>query len=521
MSEAASKAPGRGSALNRTESGLLLLVTGLLLLTIFTGLSPAVQFAVLATDIDLLINGLAALVAGVAAWLSWLRQRHMSDPAAVYQAAAFATFALTAVIQTLADLGIGERELGLSLDDPRQAPLYAWSFLRVMAGGLLLRSAWLSVRAPASFRRPGIVFAASLGAAVAVAVSLYAIEPLLPPLLTAEALARVGAPETLVGPLPGITLLELALQAVAVILLAAAATGYAIVARRRTRPAAPYLAAGLVLAAFAQVHFAVFPGIYSGLVTSSDVLRICFYAFVLFGLQAEAGATLRELRSANRELRDLRDAELANASLVERARLAREIHDGLAQHLWLAKLASERLTETATPASVRATREELDGLLDAGLAEARQTVAALREASNPNATLGELLAKHVRRFGEETGLDATSNVSDTPAIPPRQAAELLRIGQEALNNVRKHADATRVDVRLAANGADVLLTVRDNGVGFDPAAEHSGYGLESMRERAVAAGGKLVVESSPQDGTLIAVHVPLPPLPSAGEPSGT
>jgi signal transduction histidine kinase len=512
-SRSASLKPGASRpGLRSGEAGLLVLLALLLAGTLLTGVLPGLRFAALAPNLDLLINGLSALVAGMAAWLSWLRYRHMADVAATYQTAAFLIFSLTAVVQTLADLGIGDVALGLSLAQPRQAPLYAWALLRVAAGGLLLATAWLRLRPPTSHRWSAMVMPVALGAALLGTAAIYALEPMLPPLLRAEAFLRLEAPDTFVGPLPGITLLELALQSIAAALLSAAAFTFALAARMGRAPAGTYLAAGLLIAAFAQVHFALFPGIYRGLVTSSDLLRICFYAFIVFGIQAEAGAALRELRSANRRLHELRDVELANASLAERARLAREVHDGLAQHLWLAKLTTERLVEGATPAQIATTRAELDSLLDAGIDEARRTVSALRESSGGATSLEEALTRHVRRFEESTGLTARLSVQDemaTAGLSPRASAELLRIAQEALNNVRKHADATVVNVDLARADDRLRLAVRDNGVGFDVAADHSGFGLESMRERAEAVGGRLQVRSGPSAGTTVQVEVPL------------
>jgi signal transduction histidine kinase len=506
----AKEASPRGLA--RGELGLIALLAGLVALTLLTAVLPELRFAVLAPDIDLLINGLATLVASVAAWLSWLRYRHVADIPGVYQAAAFTIFSSTAGVQTLAALGIGEEALGLSLEQPRQAPLYAWALLRVLAGGLLLVAAWLRLARPAPRRRSSVIIGLALAVAAVGTPAVYLLEPVLPPLLSAEAFVRLAAPDALVGPLPGITLLELALQSIAVGLLGAAAAGYAIAARRGGSPSAIYLAAGVLIASFAQIHFALFPGIYSGLVTSSDLLRIFFYGFVVVGIQAEAGATLRDLRAANQQLRELRDVELANASLNERARLAREIHDGLAQHLWLAKLATERLTDQASPAEVVTVRDELATMLEGGLEEARRTVAALRDASHSNAPLPDALARHVRRFEESTGLTArlSCDIEPQSSISPRVSAELLRVAQEALNNVRKHADATLVSLELTGNARLLRLSVRDNGVGFDAAAaDQSGFGLESMRQRAEAVGGRLVVQSAPLAGTTVVVEVPV------------
>jgi signal transduction histidine kinase len=504
--------PSRG--LSRGELGLLALLAGLIVLTVLTAWLPELRFGFFASDVDLLINGISALIAGAAAWLSWLRHRHMSDLASVYQAAAFLLFAITASAQTMAALGLDGGLLGLDLDAPRQAPLYAWSVLRVVAGALLLRSAWLRLRRPAgSYRHAGRSIALALGGAGVIIAFLYAAEPLLPPLLGAEAVERLAAPGSVLGPLPGITFLELALQSIGVIMLGGAALAYALAARRGMSAADPFLAAGLLLAAVAQVHFALFPGVYTGLVTSSDILRLCFYGFVVVGIQADAGATLRELRAANRQLHELRDVELANASLAERARLARELHDGLAQHLWLARLTTDRLSPAASPEELAGLRGELSALLDAGLDEARQTVMALRDAALADARFEDVLARQVRRFGEQTGLVTRVNADGLAEVDlsPRSAVELLRITQEALTNVRKHADATTIVVEAERAGEMVRLSIRDNGVGFDPAADHPGYGLEAMSQRAAMLGGRLSVESSPLAGTTLRAEIPLAP----------
>jgi signal transduction histidine kinase len=87
--------------------------------------------------------------------------------------------------------------------------------------------------------------------------------------------------------------------------------------------------------------------------------------------------------------------------------------------------------------------------------------------------------------------------------------EVYRLAQEALNNVLKHAHATRVSVRLAADGAGTLLEIADNGVGFEPSADGAdGYGLPGMRERAERLGGTLEVESAPGKGTRVRVTIP-------------
>jgi signal transduction histidine kinase len=116
----------------------------------------------------------------------------------------------------------------------------------------------------------------------------------------------------------------------------------------------------------------------------------------------------------------------------------------------------------------------------------------------------------VEDFGDRFGLRAEFElVGEGPALSARAQAELLRILQEALNNVRKHADATVVRVRVSSDAGTASLVVTDNGRGFEPAEVDDGrYGLQSMRERAELIGGRLAVESHPQDGTRVRVDVP-------------
>jgi len=115
-------------------------------------------------------------------------------------------------------------------------------------------------------------------------------------------------------------------------------------------------------------------------------------------------------------------------------------------------------------------------------------------------------------FGQRSGLRVTfSAAAGLPtALPPRQQIELLRIVQEALTNVRKHADATVTRVRADIRGRDMTVAISDNGRGFDPAtASDRGLGLQGMEERARLLGGSLHVTTEPQGGTTIEVTIPL------------
>jgi NarL family two-component system sensor histidine kinase LiaS len=270
------------------------------------------------------------------------------------------------------------------------------------------------------------------------------------------------------------------------------------------------LAVGLVLAAFSQVLFAIHPAAYSALVSVGDVLRVAFYATLMTTLAVEVRGDIRALRQANDELTRLRDAEVARAMAEERAHLAREIHDGMSQELWYAKLKQGRLLalhDVAGPA--RELAEEVSGAIESALAEARQAIMALRPAEG--SSFGEVVQRYVDDFSDRFGIPAEAHCEDVAdQLPARAQAELLRIVHEALSNVRKHADATLVRVEVTRRGDELRVSVTDNGRGFEAEdGARPGYGLASMQQRAAIIGAQLKVDSRPQDGTRVVVQLPL------------
>ena len=256
------------------------------------------------------------------------------------------------------------------------------------------------------------------------------------------------------------------------------------------------------------MHSAIHPGSYSGLVTIGDLLRLAFYGLLLVGVVAEHRADLADLRAATMEVRRLAASEFAAAALEERARLAREIHDGLAQDLWYAKLKHSRLAQVGGfGTEAQQLSDEVEGAIDDALAEARHAVAAMRQGSETGPLL-DMLSRHVDDFADRFALRAELTTDGrVPEIGPRAQAELLRIVQEAMTNVRKHADATVVRVDVATNG-ELRLTVTDNGRGFRTDNVSSGFGLESMRQRAAVIGAVLTVTSELQNGTRVELSMP-------------
>lgn len=218
-------------------------------------------------------------------------------------------------------------------------------------------------------------------------------------------------------------------------------------------------------------------------------------------------------------------AELAEASrqagvVAERERLARELHDTVAQgfisvvtQLEAAEQSLESGQAGVEPArtSVRKARETARTSLE----ELRRSVRALRPDLLESTTLAHALAELVRRWSASTGIAAELRTTGIPVVlHPDAELALLRSAQEALSNVGRHAHASRVVVTLSYLGDVVSLDVDDDGVGF--AADGSttglradgGFGLIGMRERLTAAGGNLAVESTPGHGTTIAASVP-------------
>lgn len=220
---------------------------------------------------------------------------------------------------------------------------------------------------------------------------------------------------------------------------------------------------------------------------------------------------------------ELAEAEREAGRLAERGRLAREIHDTLAQGLISIVLLLEATEDALPPASATARRHLEQALRTAreNLGESRRLVWELRPESLATASLGEALQRQVQRLGEETGIGASATVTGRPRqLPADTEVALLRIAQEALANVRKHSGASRMALTLSYMEDETVLDVRDDGVGFDPrecrARAGGGYGLRVMNERVHELGGQLTVETSPGKGTTVAVS-----LPEAGEvPAG-
>jgi signal transduction histidine kinase len=229
-----------------------------------------------------------------------------------------------------------------------------------------------------------------------------------------------------------------------------------------------------------------------------------FYALLTLGVVGLVVLMQRlRLQRAEREF---------NAVLGERNRIAREIHDTLAQGYVGISVQLEVLAELLRISKVDAAQKHLDltrGYVREGLADARQSIWALRSQDSGETTLPVKLRRMVESEGNH-GLESSFGIFGAyRPLPPGTEREILRIAQEAIHNVKKHAGARRLTVQLEYRPTEIALDVRDDGKGFaaDEAPAPGHYGLTGMRERAAVIGATLEVASEPGNGTAVRLRV--------------
>jgi two-component system NarL family sensor kinase len=226
-------------------------------------------------------------------------------------------------------------------------------------------------------------------------------------------------------------------------------------------------------------------------------------------------STIGDLLAIAVERARLYDRSARLGAVEERNRLAREIHDTLAQGLTATGLQLESAEALLDhEGGAQRAREPLRRALSltrSNLDEARRSVLDLRAAPLEGRSLPEALKTLVDRWEAETGVNTRFKaINGSHPLPPRVEVALYRICQEALTNVARHAHASRATVRLVATPDWVRLVVQDDGRGFDSSRVRADrHGLVGMRERAGTIGGSLEVERSSEGGTRVEVTVPL------------
>lgn len=202
------------------------------------------------------------------------------------------------------------------------------------------------------------------------------------------------------------------------------------------------------------------------------------------------------------------------AVLKERERLAREMHDGLAQTLGFLRWQVHQVRGWLSRGEVERVVSQLDALvrvIDEAYTDVREAIDGLRLSLNEAASFTVAVEEYAARFSERTGIAVTLDMEDIP-LPPMVQAHLLRVVQEALTNVRKHAGARRVHIAMHNSGRGLTITMVDDGRGFDPTTPLSDhhFGLRIMRERVQGLGGMLEVVTAPGQGTRLEIYLPTP-----------
>ncbi|MBO2460064.1 sensor histidine kinase [Actinomadura violacea] len=208
--------------------------------------------------------------------------------------------------------------------------------------------------------------------------------------------------------------------------------------------------------------------------------------------------------------RRLEEAQRRQGAADERERLAREIHDTLAQGLASIVVLAEAAREGigADPEQSARRLVSIERTARENLAEARVLVGAAPRDGVASGSIADTLRRTLDRFAEDTGLAVDAELPDVRCDQPTRVA-LLRCTQESLANVRKHAAASTVGVVLAAHPHGVELEITDDGRGFAPGTASGGYGLDGMRRRLAELGGRLTVTSAPGEGTRVLALLPL------------
>ena len=462
---------------NRAVSTALVAGVGL---TVVVSLLPFVHFAYDNPSLHLALETAEGVIAGLLAFLAVKRfraSRRMQH------------LALACSFSTLAGVNLLLSALPIVLGRARQSGVWTWQAagLRLVAVSLLAVSAFAGRRRVPQGRSVGRGLTAAAAAVLVVVAALaMAADAWL-----AEAVDPSVSPKDLSFPRLVGHPVVLGIQVAALALYAVAAVGFTRDAADEDDEMLRWLGAGSVLGAFARLNYFLFPSLYSNWVYTGDLLRLGSYLFFLVGAAREIDAYWR--------------GQTQLAVVEERRRVARELHDGLAQELAFIR---SQTAAMAAGMEVPGMIDHVAAAADRAIAESRRAIDALADdADVPLAHAVRAAAEEVAdRVGAKVGVFA----SHVPAVPPSVHEAYVRIVREAVTNAVKHGEAGSVTVRLLSADGCLRLEVVDDGRGFDPGAVRRGFGLRSMRERVEALGGELRLSSSPGAGAKVEVLAPYP-----------
>lgn len=445
-----------------------------LVVTAIVAAFPSVPFAFRSPQFHIALETAAALTAALTAYLFYGRLREhqlQSNWALVYAllVSGLVNFTLSVIPTTISGAG--------------RFSVWASVFGRMVAAGGLAYAAFATQTWTTSARRFGFSI---LGSAVATVGAVAIITWLLLPMLPAGVVVGGrGVMRPTLDAHPAVV----SLQALSLLLFTVAAFGFIRRSDRTGDELMRWLAAASLLAAFSRLHYLLYPSLYSGWIYTGDLLRLGFYLLLLVGAMGEIRRYWQRMAEG--------------AALDERRRIARDLHDGLAQEL--AFIATQTRWLRAHDGDGETARA-LNAAADRALDESRRAIATLtREADEP---LEIALAQAAEEVADRVGTEVRLDLEPGAEVDPRTREGLIRIAREAIANAGRHSKAEEILVRLSVNGR-VTLQVADEGVGFDvDSVRPDRFGLVSMRERAEALDAEFLVISSPGRGTSVEVALP-------------
>jgi signal transduction histidine kinase len=263
-----------------------------------------------------------------------------------------------------------------------------------------------------------------------------------------------------------------------------ALVGFGLRYRRYGRDLDSWMCLAATLALFADLNLVVVPVVSSDFVLQGDFLRVVAYGILIVGVW-----------------RAISEAEFGRAVADERARVAREIHDGLAQYLFAI---STQVSMLEVGAPTEQVLPRLKSAATSAQQEARFAVLALSSAGG-SARFDSALRRYVEVLSADGELDVELDVDPQVRLAPDEQIEVFRIIQEGLGNARRHAEASHVAVSISQRNGRRVVTVSDDGIGFDDTAITTGQGVANMRLRAEAIAGELRLRSTPGRGTAVEV----------------
>jgi signal transduction histidine kinase len=437
------------------------------IVTVAVALLPQLHFAYSAPLLHVALETGASLIALLAGFLVFGRLRRASGLNEMLLACALATLALLNLLYVMTPALVPHELMVLAalIGSSLGAVLFA-------LGAFVPRG---------QLRRPGVALA---GVAIAVLVTAVLVGEIAGRLLPAAVRLPHGQqarPDLYAQPA------VLTLQLFMMLLYGLAVVGYLRRSRRLGDEFYGWIAIAAILAAASHLNYFLYPSLYGQWVHTGDIFRLSFYAVLLTGSMREIWSYWRALSAA--------------AVVEERRRIARDLHDGLAQELaYLARNLDS--LDCLEGTAGHGTLERLQRAVERARLESRRAVSTLAAPSGQSieSALAEAVAEVADRFHVGLDLDLATGLR----LPAARAEALVRIACEAVTNAARHSGAGRVRLDLERDGSRARLRVCDQGRGFDPAAvPGSGFGLVSMRERARSVGGELRIYSVPGRGSKV------------------